>query len=59
MKRMQEFLVKAEKEGRADKPMMIKEVDGQMVMEEIPKEVLDSFEFPNGMMGDTIEKDEI
>ena len=52
MKELQKFLMQAEKEGRADKPMMIKNVDGKMVMEEVPQDILDTFEFPSGMLNE-------
>jgi hypothetical protein len=52
MKELQKILMQAEKDGKADKPMMFKNVDGKMVMEEIPQDILDTFEFPSGMMND-------
>ena len=53
MQKLQEFLIKAEKEGNADRPMMIKNVDGKMVMEEIPADILANFQFPE------MEKEEV
>lgn len=53
MQELQKFLMQAEADGAADKPMMIKNVDGKMVVEEIPPEVLANFHFPD------LEKEEI
>lgn len=52
MKNLQEFLQKAESEGKADRPMMIKEVDGKMVMEPIPEEMMGNFVFPDQIKED-------
>lgn len=50
MEKLQEFLMSAEKEGKADRPMMIKEVNGKMVMEEIPEDIMANFKFnPEGL----------
>lgn len=54
MKALQQFLFEAEKEGKADKPMMIKHVDGKMVMEAIPDDILANFVFP-----DQLDKEDI
>lgn len=58
MKNLQKFLMEAEKEGKADKPMMIKEVDGKMVMEPIPQEILETFQFPDHLSSGGEEKEE-
>jgi len=55
MKALQQFLMEAEAGGHADKPMMIKEVDGRMVMEAVPEEMMKNFVFPDSAM----EKDDI
>lgn len=47
MQELQKFLMNAEKEGNADRPMMIKNVGGKMVMEEIPADILANFQFPD------------
>jgi hypothetical protein len=54
MKAIQKFLMEAESDGKADKPMMIKNVNGKMVMEPIPEDVMKNFVFP-----DQLDKDDI
>lgn len=47
MEALQRFLQQAEADGKADKPMMVREVDGKMVMEPIPDDILANFHFPS------------
>lgn len=54
MKAIQKMLMDAEAGGKADKPMMIKNVGGKMVMEPIPEDIMANFVFP-----DQLDKDDI
>ena len=49
MEALQRFLQQAESDGKADKPMMVREVDGKMVMEAIPDDIMANFHFPSEM----------